>query len=94
MALADAHQPIPTYVISGILDQVKNKLLDFVLGLQESNITPEDLDSRKVESDVVRNLYNIHIHGDRNIVASGEHVEQRVNNVQRGDIDSLISFLP
>ena len=93
MVLVDAHQPVPAYIVSGILDQVKNKLLDFVLGLQESNITPEDLDSRKVESDVVRNLYNIHIYGDRNVVASGEHVEQRVTQVQEGDVDSLLNYL-
>ena len=93
MVLVDAHQPIPDHVISGILDQVKNKLLDFLLGLQESNITSEDLDNRTVEPEDVRNLFNINIYGDRNIVASGEHVNQRVNSVQKGDIDSLLSFL-
>lgn len=93
MALADAHQPIPTHVISGILDQVKNKLLEFVLGLQENSITSKDLDNRTVEPEVVRNLYNIHIYGDRNVVASGEHVEQRVTQVQEGDVDSLLNYL-
>ena len=92
VVLVDAHQPIPAHVISGILDQVRNKLLDFVLGLQESNITSEDLDNRTVEPEVVRSLY-INIYGDHNIVASGEHVSQRVNTVPQGDIDSLLSFL-
>ena len=93
MVLVDAHQPIPAHVISGILDQVKNKLLDFLLGLQESNITSEDLDNRTVSPEVVRNLFNFNIYGDRNIVASGEHVKQRVNTVQEGNIDSLLGFL-
>ena len=93
MVLVDARQPIPAHVISGILDQVKNKLLDFLLGLQESNITSEDLDNRTVSPEVVRNLFNFNIYGDRNIVASGEHVKQRVNTVQEGNIDSLLSFL-
>ena len=93
MVLVDARQPIPAHVISGILGQVKNKLLDFLLGLQESNITSEDLDNRTVSPEVVRNLFNINIYGDRNIVASGEHVKQRVTTVQEGNIDSLLSFL-
>ena len=93
MVLVDAHQPIPSYVISGILDQVKNKLLDFVLGLQENNVTSEDLDNRSVESEVARNIFNITIHGDRNIVAGGEHVGQQANTVEKGDIDSLLQYL-
>ena len=93
MVLVDVQQPIPAHLISGVLDQVKNKLLDFVLGLQESNITSEDLDNRTVETEVARTLFNINIYGDRNIVASGEQVNQRVNIVQEGNIDSLLGFL-
>ena len=91
MVLVDVHQPIPAYLISGILDQVKTKLLDFVLGLQESNITSEDLDNRTFEPDVARNLFYINIYGDRNVVASGEHVTQQVNPVERGDLESLLN---
>ena len=93
MVLIDAHQPISNYLISGILDQVKNKLLDFVLGLQESNITSEDLDNRTVEPQVAQNLYNVYIYGDHNNVASGENVNQRVNSVRKGDQASLLGFL-
>ena len=93
MVLVDAHKRIPAYIFSGILDQVKNKLLDFMLGLQENNITSEDLDNRTVEPELARNLFQIHIYGDHNIVASGEHVSQQVNLVQKGDIDSLLSRL-
>ena len=93
MVLVDAHQPVRAYVISGILDQVKNKLLDFVLSLQESNITAEDLDNRAVAPEVARNLFYINVYGDRNIVAGGEQVTQQANPVEKGDIDSLIKFL-
>lgn len=91
--LVDAHQPIPDHLVPGILDQVKNRLLDFVLGLQENNVTSEDLDNRAVEPGTVRNLFNIHIYGDRNIVASGEQINQHINTVQEGNKDSLISVL-
>ena len=90
MLLVDAHQPIPVHVILGILDQVKTKLLDFVLGLQESNITLEGLANGSVQTDVVRNIFNVNISGDHNIVASGEQVSQNVSSVQPGDIESLL----
>lgn len=93
MVLIDAEQPIPAHTVLGILDQVKNRLLDFVLGLQENNITSEDLKNRTVAPEIARNVFNLHIHGDRNIVASGENVTQTVKTVQKGDVDSLLSFL-
>lgn len=93
MVLVDARQPVPTHVFSGVLDQVKTRLLDFVLALQESNVTSEDLDNRTVKTEEVQNIFNITIHGDRNIVASGEQVNQVVNIVQQGDVDSLLGFL-
>ena len=93
MILVDAHQPVPAYFISGILDQVKTKLLDFLLGLQEKNITSEDIANRAVEPETARNIFYITIHGNRNVVASGEHVSQRVKSVEKGDIQSLLRHL-
>ena len=94
MVLVDAHQPLPPYTISGILDNVKNKLLDFTLGLQENNITSEELDNGTVKPELVRQVYNtVNIYGDHNVVASGENVNQAVNPVQKGDIGSLIKHL-
>ena len=93
MVLVDAHQPIPAHTVLGILDQVKNRLLDFVLGLQENNVTSEDLKNRTVAPEIARNVFHVNIHGGRNIVASGENVTQSVKTVQKGDVDSLLSFL-
>ena len=93
MVLVDAQQPIPSHLIAGILDQIKNKLLDFVLGLQESNITSEDLEKRTVAPEVARSTFNTYIIGDQNTVASGENVTQRIRTVQKGDTGSLLNFL-
>ena len=93
MVLVDAHQPIPTHIFSGILDQVKNKLLDFVLGLEENNVTPEDLANRTVAPEVARSVFYITIQGDHNTVASGERVDQQVISVQKGDMESLLNRL-
>ena len=91
--LVDAHKPTPRYLVSGILDNIKNKLLDFILGLQKSDITPERLGNGSVEPGAVRNLFNVHIYGDHNVVASGENVHQELSPVSKGDIGSLLDHL-
>ena len=93
MVLLDAKQPVPNHVVLGIIDQVRNKLLDFVLGLQENNITSEDLESGTVAPEIARNTFNTYIIGDRNTVASGENVNQIIKTVQKGDTESLLNFL-
>ena len=90
MVLVDAHKPIPLYVITGILDNVKTKLLNFILAMQESDITLENLNKDAEETRVVRNLFNVNIYGDNNVIASGENVRQKVTPVVKGDIGSLI----
>ena len=94
MILVDAYQPIPQYFISGVLDNVKNKLLDFVLAMQESSITSEDLDNRTVKPAVARTIFNtVNVYGNNAVVASGETVTQEVTSVPRGDMDSLMNRL-
>ena len=93
MALVDAHINVPSYAVSGILDNVKNKLLDFMLSLQENQVTPESLSTGAVEQEAVRNLFYVNIYGNHNIVASGENVTQEIHDVREGDIDSLLGYL-
>lgn len=92
LVLADAHKPVPAYVILGVLDQVKNKLLDFILALEE-NVTAESLENRTIETDVARNIFNTYIYGNQNTVATGEQVTQQVTTVQQGNVESLLNCL-
>ena len=91
MVLVDAHKPVPLYIITGILDKVKTKLLDFILAMQESDITLENLNKDAEETRVVHKIFNNTIYGDNNVIASGENVRQKVTPVVKGDIDSLLS---
>ena len=93
MILVSAYQPILPSNIAGVLDNVKNKLLNFMLGLQENNVTSESLKSGLGMQEKVRNLLNINIYGDHNVVASGENVQQQVQSIRRGDIQSLVDHL-
>ena len=91
MVLVAAHQPITPHLLSGILDNVKNKLLDFLLGLEENNFTLEDFKSGTITPETVRNLFFVNVYGNNNVVASGEHVYQQSTAIERGDIESLLS---
>ena len=91
--LIDAYQPIPANVYVGILEQVKNRLLDFIIGLREDNITPEKLKEGGVSIGAARNTFNTYIVGDQNTVATGENITQKTNSVQKGDAKSLLGFL-
>jgi len=93
MELIDAQQPIPAHTILGVLDRVKNRLLSFILELQENDITPENMKDQTGTQETARNLFNITIYGNQNTIASGENVNQTINTVQRGDKDSLLNFL-
>ncbi|MCY4554833.1 MAG: hypothetical protein OXF79_00285 [Chloroflexi bacterium] len=88
--LVAAHQPIPRSLIAGVLDNVKNKLLDFILSLQELNAQTDGDGTHNVPIGTVRNLFQININGDHNIVASGENVHQEVSEIVPGDVGSLI----
>lgn len=85
--------PISTHSVQGVLDQIKNRLLDFVLGLQEHNIIPENMKNQTEAKETVRNTFNTYIIGDQNNVASGENVNQTIRKIQKGDSESLLNFL-
>ena len=91
--LADAHQLVPSHIVSGVLDNIKNRLLDFILALQDINVTSEELDKGTVETETVRNVFHVNVYGNNNVVASGEAVHQEISTVQKGDMDSLVRYL-
>lgn len=91
--LIEAHQPIPPYLVTGVLDNVKNKLLEFILELDASNITPETVADGTAETQQARQIFNIHIQDGNNIIAAGENVTQKTTVVHKNDIESLLTHL-
>ncbi|MCK4822672.1 hypothetical protein KA005_43315 [bacterium] len=78
--MIEIFQPIVKAQLDGILDAVRNRLLDFLLQLQE--IDPKVLDSEKalegIPKEEVNQVFNVTIHGDHNVLASGSGIEQQV----------------
>ena len=93
MNLVETFRTVPRYTLTGIVDNIKNRLLDFVLELQEQGINPDDPESNETKPDVVREAVVNNIYGDNNVVAIGENISQEVSTVQKGDINSLMDHL-
>ena len=87
--LIKAYQPIPASVYPGILEQVRNRLFDFLLSLQNNNRASEEGNG----SEAIGRLVNYHIYGGHNMVATGEQVNQQVSIVRQDDATSLLDYL-
>ncbi|MFX1532801.1 MAG: hypothetical protein ACFFDI_01055 [Promethearchaeota archaeon] len=94
--LVDVSQPITKQVLVGILDAVRNRLLDFLLGLQKAY--PQITESRESLSEVpneeVKKIFNFNVYGNHNILAAGDDFTQEVElKVIQNDIESLFRYL-
>lgn len=92
MVLVDAHSPIPKHVIAGVVDNIKNKLLDFVLDLESSEgiVTSDD---EELRTNTARGLFQINIYGGTNTVAAGDNFTQETQTVSAGDVESVLNLL-
>lgn len=93
MVLQETYYQIPRYILTGILDSVRNRLLDFVLDLQEKEVSAEISNNNDADRETVRNAVTVNIYGDRNVVAAGENVHQKINRINKGDAHSLLEHL-
>ena len=96
MSLVSAWTLISSIYITQILEAVRNKLLDFILELQDQfpELTESDDKIGEVPQEKTTNIFNTHIHGNQNVVATGANITQDVRLVVRSnDISSLLSYL-
>jgi hypothetical protein len=93
--LIGAQSQIAKSSVDAILDATRNKLLDFVLELQE--LDPKIMKSEEAISnlpkDEVHNVFNYTVYGSHNVVAGGQEVNQEVTQVVKSnDQKSLIKY--
>ena len=93
MVLFETYQRIPRGVLSGILDTIKNRLLEFVLELQGKAVMAATSTGGRVEPDEIRNAINVTIYGSNNVVAAGDNIHQVVEHVQAHNMESLLEHL-
>ena len=95
MNLISAWREIPAALIIGILDTVRNRILNFVLEVEEETEETEDPTATSLPKEKVNNIFNNYIMGNVGNFASGSNnVEQRATvSIQQGNFASLKSFL-
>ena len=87
--LVDVRRPVPKHAVQGVLDSVKNRLLDFVLELQNEAIGTS-VDS--IDPSKVRNIFQTFIIGSQNAVNVAERLSAE-QEIRIGDFESLQKHL-
>ena len=87
---------VPKSAILQVLEAVRNRLLTFVLELQEKN--PQILESDeaipRIPKEQVAVAFNTYVVGDNNIIAAGQHIDQHVvQQVRKNDLESLLKYM-
>jgi len=80
-----------------ILEAVRNRVIEFVLGVQQvfGTIDKIEEDTVKQSSDKIQHVYNITIKGDNKGTVAGiqQDVTNTIINIESGDTASLFSYL-
>lgn len=96
LSMIDAWRVIPNSVISGILDTVRNRVLNFAIELESSKVMDSQVEGLADEgsSTKIQNIFHTTILGDVNNLAVGTaEIKQVSVHVKRADLESLRSFL-
>ena len=97
LALVGAQGTTSVAAIEGIVDSVRNRLLEFMLELQQISsdiLEADEADLMKIPKEAVNNAISIAIHGGTNAIASGSGFTQKVHQqVVHNDQSSLFNVL-
>lgn len=92
MVLVDAKQPISRSLLVGIIDNVKNKLLDYLLDLDQNNIILEGIEMNEENRKKARQKFEVNVYGNNNNIASGTNFTQNISGISKNDLDGLLSY--
>ena len=97
MYLAEAHQIVTTATMAGIISNIRNKVLNFVLEVESSNPEAGEAvkDKNQISKEHVQNIFNTVIKGDVGNMAqaSSDFSQQSVVQIKQGDMNSLVQKL-
>lgn len=90
--LVEAYQPIHKAHLEGILDAVRNRLLDFLLAIQE--LRPEAVESddalQTIPPERISHVFQIAVYGGQPVIAAGHDLSQQVIQVTKGSMPDLV----
>lgn len=83
MTCMKAWKVIPQTALIAILDEIRNRILNFVLQIEAENPAAgeAEINSKPVPSEKVTQIFNTHISGDaQNVSIGGDNVQQHATN--------------
>ncbi len=92
MGLRQAWKVIGPTAIPGLLDAVRNRVLDFLLRLEEIAPNAGENDDAPPHGQVLQ-VFNNTFHGGTNIAVGGHNIQQNATFPPSGDVDGLLSWL-
>ena len=89
--LVEAYQYAEVYFMKGVLDNIKNRLLDFILEPEEHNLLFADKYAEQ-NLEQIQNSFIFHIYGDHNVIASGRNIKLGIEKINNSDLQSLVAY--
>jgi AbiTii len=94
MALAGAHQAVPPQLFTGIVDAVRNRVLDLALELEAAAPQAGQQDaSPETNERAAQVINNYNLYGVSNVAIASSNVTQTVQLPALGDVAGLLRYL-
>lgn len=96
LSCISARKVVDKNVIEQILDTVRNRLLNFILELQEMypGINSSEDAIPGISKEEVSSVFNTLIIGNQNIVAAGSQIDQNIlQQIVKNDINTLLDYM-
>lgn len=88
--ITSARSVISSTQIAGVLTEIRSRLLDFLLNLQDTmGDVPEEDMKKAAEAINAREMFNHSIFGPNTTIVVGSHNQTTVSNVAKGDLAGL-----
>ncbi|HCT84792.1 MAG TPA: hypothetical protein DF296_06295 [Candidatus Margulisbacteria bacterium] len=95
-SLVEAKKEVNRIHIEGVIDSVKNKLLDFILELQDKypTISESDSEINKIPNEASKNIFHTYIYGNNAVVNNDSTINGNINIiVEKDDKETLRLYL-
>ncbi len=96
MELVEIYQRITNAMLEGVIDSVRTRFLDFLLGLQgiDAQILESEEAVNNLPAERVQNAFHINVYGDHNVIPAQSTVgDISVQTITQSDFQSLTNYL-
>lgn len=93
MLLVEAKIPVSRHLFVGVLDAVRNRILDVALELEKVVPDAGQGGTSDAEQNLAAMVITNHFHGPANVAIGSTDVKQTMKPPARGDVEDLVRFL-